>query len=43
MSTPILITDFVWPSAGPERDVLMEGLGDGVDLFFEVASDEEVR
>ena len=28
--TRILITDFVWPSTAPEREVLTAGLGDGV-------------
>ena len=34
ISTPtrILITDFVWPSTGPEREVLAAGLGDGVEV-----------
>ena len=36
MPTRILITDFVWPSTGPEREVLAAGFGDGV----EVAPDE---
>ena len=29
-ATRILITDFVWPSTAPEREVLAAGLGDGV-------------
>ena len=34
MPTPtrILITDFVWPSTAPEREVLVAGLGDGVEV-----------
>ena len=28
----ILITDFVWPSTAPEREVLAAGLGDGVEV-----------
>ncbi len=32
MTTRILITDFVWPSTGPEREVLVDGLGDGVEV-----------
>ena len=28
----ILITDFVWPSTAPEREVLVAGLGDGVEV-----------
>ena len=33
-STPtrILITDFVWPSTGPEREVLVAGLGDNIEV-----------
>lgn len=31
-STRILITDFVWPSTGPERAVLAAGLGDAVQV-----------
>lgn len=30
--TRILITDFVWPSTAPEREVLLAGLGDGVEV-----------
>ena len=35
MPTPtrILITDFVWPTTAPEREVLVAGLGDGVDVI----------
>ena len=35
MPTPtrILITDFVWPSTAPEREVLVAGLGDGVEVI----------
>ena len=34
MPTPtrILITDFVWPSTAPEREALVAGLGDGVEV-----------
>ena len=32
MPTRILITDFVWPSTGPEREVLAAGFGDGVEV-----------
>ncbi len=32
MPTRILITDFVWPSTAPEREVLVAGLGDGVEV-----------
>ena len=32
MLTRILITDFVWPSTAPEREVLAAGLGDGVEV-----------
>ena len=28
----ILITDFVWPTTAPEREVLLAGLGDGVEV-----------
>ena len=31
-TTRILITDFVWPSTAPEREVLLAGLGDGVEV-----------
>ena len=31
-TTRILITDFVWPSTAPEREVLVAGLGDGVEV-----------
>ena len=31
-TTRILITDFVWPSTAPEREVLFAGLGDGVEV-----------
>ena len=31
--TRILITDFVWPSTAPEREVLFTGLGDGVEVI----------
>ena len=31
--TRILITDFVWPSTAPEREVLLAGLGDGVEVI----------
>ncbi len=31
-STRILITDFVWPSTVPEREALVAGLGDGVEV-----------
>ena len=32
-TTRILITDFVWPSTAPEREVLAAGLGDGVEVI----------
>ena len=32
-SLRILITDFVWPSTAPEREVLAAGLGDGVEVI----------
>lgn len=32
MPTRILITDFVWPSTAPEREVLAAGLGDDVEV-----------
>ena len=31
-TTRILITDFVWPTTAPEREVLLAGLGDGVEV-----------
>ena len=31
-TTRILITDFVWPSTAPEREVLLAGLGDAVEV-----------
>ena len=31
-TTRILITDFVWPSTAPEREVLVAGLGEGVEM-----------
>ena len=31
-TTRILITDFVWPSTAPEREALVAGLGDGVEV-----------
>lgn len=31
-TTRILITDFVWPSTTLEREVLVTGLGDGVEV-----------
>ena len=32
-SPRILITDFVWPSTAPEREALVAGLGDGVEVI----------
>ena len=32
-TTRILITDFVWPSTAPEGEVLVAGLGDGVEVI----------
>ncbi len=32
MAVRILITDFVWPSTAPEREVLAAGLGDDVEV-----------
>ena len=32
-SLRILITDFVWPSTAPEREALVAGLGDGVEVI----------
>ena len=31
-TTRILITDFVWSSTAPEREVLAAGFGDGVEV-----------
>ena len=33
--TRILITDFVWPSAAPDREALVAGLGDGRGTIFQ--------
>ena len=40
-STRILITDFVWPSTAPEREVLVDGLGDGVEVVEAPDGSEE--
>ena len=41
MPTRILITDFVWPSTAPEREVLVAGLGDGVEVVEAPDGNEE--
>ena len=41
MPTRILITDFVWPSTAPEREVLVAGLGDGVEVVEAPDGSEE--
>ena len=41
MPTRILITDFVWPSTGPEREVLVAGLGGGVEVVEAPDGSEE--
>lgn len=38
MPTRFLITDFVWPSTAPEREVLGAGLGEAVEVVEALAS-----